>query len=127
MQVRGGPAGTVRHLVQLPGPRSVVLGVLDPHAGGFGGAQRVDSQQVGQGAMVHGERLGDLEEPDQLETVQSLGARLVRVDLGQPAYTAGSAGIRPSMWAKRKKPGSACIIVLTEETCKPSSPSCRMY
>ena len=34
--------------------------------------------------MVDGEGLGDLEEPDQLEPVQALGARLVAVDLGEP-------------------------------------------
>ena len=33
--------------------------------------------------MVHGQGLGDLEEPDQLEPVQALGAGLVAVDLRQ--------------------------------------------
>ena len=46
------------------------------------GAQRVDAEQVGQGAVVHADGLGDLEEPDQLEAVQALGARLVLVDFG---------------------------------------------
>ena len=32
---------------------------------------------------MNGDRLGDLEEPDQLEAVQTLGPRLVAVDLGQ--------------------------------------------
>ena len=58
------------------------LVVLDPDGRGFGGAQGVDAEQVGQGAVVHGEGLGDLEEPDQLEPVQTLGARLIGVDLG---------------------------------------------
>jgi hypothetical protein len=34
--------------------------------------------------VVDGQGLGDLEEPDQLEPVQSLGAGLVAVDLRQP-------------------------------------------
>ncbi len=38
--------------------------VLDPHPGSFRGAQRVDAQQEGQGAVVHGEGLGDLQEPE---------------------------------------------------------------
>ena len=39
--------------------------------------------------MVDGEGLGDLEEPDQLEPVQALGAGLVPVDLGQPGIDGG--------------------------------------
>ncbi len=34
--------------------------------------------------MVDGQALGDLEEPDQLEPVQALGAGLVAVNLWQP-------------------------------------------
>ena len=34
--------------------------------------------------MVDGQGLGDLQEPDQLEPVQALGAGLVAVDLRQP-------------------------------------------
>jgi hypothetical protein len=55
--------------------------VLDPYCGCFGGAQGVDPEEVGQGAVVDGQGLGDLKEPDQLEPVQALGAGLVAVDL----------------------------------------------
>ena len=58
--------------------------VLDPHGRCFGGAERVDAEQVGEGAVVDGDGLRDLEEPDELEPVQSLGAGLVAVDLGEP-------------------------------------------
>jgi len=34
--------------------------------------------------VVHGEGLGDLEEPDQLEPVQALGAGLIAMNPGQP-------------------------------------------
>jgi hypothetical protein len=57
--------------------------VLDPDGGRLGGAQRVDAEQVGQGAMVDADGLGDLEESDQLEPVQALGAGLVAVDFGE--------------------------------------------
>jgi hypothetical protein len=103
-----------------------VLVVLDPDRGGLGGAQGVAAQQVGQGTVVDGDGLGDLEEPDQLEPVQTLGAGLVGLDPGSRAYTAGSLGIRPSMWANRKNPRTACIEVLTLEAIKPAWPRCRM-
>ena len=48
--------------------------VLDPHRGGFGGAQGVDAAQVRERAVVHGQGLRDLEESDQLEPIQTLGA-----------------------------------------------------
>jgi len=57
--------------------------VLDPDGGRLGGSQRVDAEQVGQGAMVDADGLGDLEESDQLEPVQALGAGLVAVDRGE--------------------------------------------
>jgi hypothetical protein len=59
--------------------------VLDSHRCSFGGTQCVDAEQVGQRAVVHGDGLCDLEEPDQLEPVQALGTCLVLVDLGQPS------------------------------------------
>lgn len=58
--------------------------VLDPHRCRLGGAQGVDPEQVGQRTVVDGDRLGDLEEADQLQPVQALGARLVPVDLREP-------------------------------------------
>lgn len=45
---------------------------------------------------------------------------------GSRAYTAGSAGISPSMWANRKNPRTPCIIVVTDETRSPLSPRWRM-
>ena len=57
-----------------------LLVVLDPDGGGFGGAQGVDSEEERQGAVVHGEGLGDLEEPGQFEPVEALGAGLIGVD-----------------------------------------------
>lgn len=42
------------------------------------------AEQVGQGAVVNGEGLSDLKEPDELKSVQSLGSGLVAVDLREP-------------------------------------------
>lgn len=47
--------------------------VLDADSGGLGGAQGVDAEQERQRAVVDGDGLGDLEEPDQFEPVESLG------------------------------------------------------
>jgi hypothetical protein len=54
--------------------------VLDPHGCGFGGSEGVDGEQVGQGPVVNGEGLSDLEEPDEFEPVHSLGPGLVAVN-----------------------------------------------
>ena len=87
-------AGLVALANQVQDPVSAerLAVVLDPHRRGFGGAQGVDAEQVGQGAVVHGDGLGDLEEPDQLEAVQALGARLILVDLGEPGVDGRVAG-----------------------------------
>lgn len=69
---------------------------------------------------------GDLQEPDQLEPVQALGAGLVGVHLGEAGVDGGSAVISPSMWANRKKPRTACIMVFTEESRSPDSCRRRM-
>jgi hypothetical protein len=58
--------------------------VLDPHGGGFGCSEGVDAEQVSQGSVVNGEGLSDLEEPDEFESVESLGSGLVAVDLREP-------------------------------------------
>ena len=58
--------------------------VLDSHRSGLGGPQGVDAEQVRQCAVVDGDGLGDLQEPDQLQPVQTLGAGLVALDLRQP-------------------------------------------
>src|SRR5674476_1238181 len=44
----------------------------------------INALQIREGAVLDGQGLGDLEEPDQFEPVQSLGAGLVAVDLRQP-------------------------------------------
>lgn len=62
------------------GPLGVVL---DPN-GCLRGPQGVDPGQVGQCPVVDADGLGDLEEPDQLESIQALGPRLITVDLGEP-------------------------------------------
>ena len=69
--------------------------VFDPHRWRFGGAQGFDAQQVGRRAVVNRDRLGYLEEPDQLEPVQALGAGLVAVDLRQPAVDGRVRGDDP--------------------------------
>ncbi|MEJ7742824.1 MAG: hypothetical protein WKF73_09900 [Nocardioidaceae bacterium] len=98
--------------MQNPVPAQRLGVVLDPNRSGFGGAQRVDAEQVRQGAVVNGDGLGDLEEPDQLEPVQPLGAGLVGVDLREPGVdgrvgrdecrrcgrTGRSRGRRASSW-----------------------------
>lgn len=70
--------------------------------------------------------LGYLEEPDQLEPIQALGAGLIAVDFRQPGVDRGSEGTRPSMWAQRNSPRTPCIIVTTEESISPDSASWRM-
>jgi hypothetical protein len=67
--------------VQYPVPAERVAVVLDPDRGSLGGPEGVDAEQVGQGAVVHADGLRDLQEPDQLEPVQSVGAGLIGVDL----------------------------------------------
>jgi hypothetical protein len=47
------------------------LVILDTHGGGFGGTDGVNAEQVGQRTAVHGQALGELEEPDQLEPAQA--------------------------------------------------------
>jgi hypothetical protein len=103
------------------------LVVLDPHRGGLGRAEGVDAEQVGQRAVVPGDGLGDLEEPDELEAVQPLGAGLIAVDPGQPDVDgAGRRGSGPSTWANRKNPRRPCIIVQIEESLSPQSRRRRM-
>ena len=91
----GGGLVALADQVQDPVAAQGLGVVLDPDRGGLGGAQGVDAEQVGQGAVVDGDGLGDLEEPDQLEPVQALGAGLVGVDLGQPCVDGGVGGDQP--------------------------------
>ena len=52
-------------------PTQRLLVVLDPDRCRLGSSQRVDAERVGQSAVVNGDGLGDLEEPDQLEPIQT--------------------------------------------------------
>ena len=63
--------------------------------------------------------LGNLEEADQLATVQALGACLVLVDLRQARVDRRVGRVGPSMWANRKNPRTPCLIVLTEDGIRP--------
>ena len=58
--------------------------VLNPYGSRLRGAQGVDAEQVGQRAMVDGDGLGDLEEPDEFQSVETLRAGLVAMNLGEP-------------------------------------------
>jgi hypothetical protein len=48
-------------------------------------APGADAEQVGQGAVVHGDGLGDPQEPDQLEAVKALVRDFILVDPEKPA------------------------------------------
>ena len=52
-------------------------------------------EQVRQRAVVDGDGLGDLQEPDQLEPVQPLGAGLVALHLRQPRVDRRVGGDQP--------------------------------
>ncbi len=62
---QGGGLAAVADQVEDAVPAQGFGVVLDPHHGGFGGAMRVDAEQIRQGAVVDGQCLGDLEEPDE--------------------------------------------------------------
>ena len=125
-QRHGGRLVALADQVQHPIAAQGVGVVLDPHSCRLAGPQRIDPQQVRQGTVIDGEGLGDLQEPDELQPVQSLGAGLVAVIFGSRAYTAGSEPIG----RRCERSGSsrtACIIVFTEESIRPGSPRSRMY
>jgi len=48
-----------------------------------------DTEQERQRAMVHGNGLSNLQEPDELEPVQPLSARLIGLDLWEPHVDRG--------------------------------------
>ena len=75
--------------------------------------------------MVHREGLGDVEEADELEPVESLGAGLVGVDLWESGVERGRrrSGRR---YADRTNPRTACNMVLIEESRNPASFSWRV-
>ena len=63
--------------------------------------------------MVDGRGLGDLEEPDQLEPVQALGAGLVAVDLRQPRVNRRVGADEAVDVGEAEVPADGGIIVLT--------------
>ena len=63
--------------------------VLDPHGSSLRGPQGVDPKQVGQRTVMDCDVLRDLQEPDQFQTVQSLGTGLVAVDSRSPRMHGG--------------------------------------
>ena len=88
-QRHGGGLVALADQVQHPVAAQRLGVILDPDGSRLGGAQRVDAEQVGQGAMVDADGLGDLEEPDQLEPVQALGTGLVAVHPGKACVDGG--------------------------------------
>jgi hypothetical protein len=93
--------------VQHPVPAQRLLVVLDPHRRGLGGTQGVDAEQVGERAVMDGDGLGDLKEPDQLEPVQPLDAGLIGVDPGQPDVHRGVGGDEAVDVGKPEEPADA--------------------
>jgi hypothetical protein len=88
-QGHGGGLVALADDVQNPVAAQRVGVVLDAHRGGFRGAQGVDAEQEREGAVVDGDGLGDLQEPNQLQPVQALGAGLVAVDPRQAGVHGG--------------------------------------
>jgi hypothetical protein len=86
---------------------------------------RVELGGVGQSAVVDGDGLGDLEEANWLEPVEALGRGLVAVRLGQPRADGGVGRVIASVWAHRKQPRPACILVSVEDAMSPASPRSR--
>lgn len=56
--------------------------VLDPDRCRLLGSQGVDAEQIGEGAVMDGDRLGDLKESNELEPVEPLGTRFIAMHLG---------------------------------------------
>jgi hypothetical protein len=85
----GGGLVALAHQAQHPVAAQGLGVVLDPYRRGLRRPKRVDPEEVGQGAVVDADGRGDLEKPDQLVTIQSLGAGLVAVNLRQPRVDGG--------------------------------------
>ena len=60
--------------MQYAVPAQEVGVVPDAHRSRLRGSQGVDPEQVGQCAVVDSDGLGDLQKPDQFQSVQTLGA-----------------------------------------------------
>jgi hypothetical protein len=86
------------------------------------GGACVDAEQVGQGAVVDAAGLSDLEEPVSSSRSRP-GAGLIAMDLRRTGIDGRVGTDGPSMWANRKNPRTACIIVLTDEAINPALPS----
>ena len=101
--------------------------VLDPHRRSLGCAQGVDAEQVREGAVVDTERLGHLEEPDQLEPVQALGAGLVTMDLRQPCVDGGVGRDEAVDVREPEEPSDRVHHGDDRGVHQPGRPSWRMY
>ena len=69
--------------------------------------------------MVHADGLGDLQEPDQLQPIQALGAGPVSVDLGQPSVNGRVGGDQTVDVGEPKEARTPCILVLMEDGISP--------
>jgi len=88
----GGGLVALADQVEHPVSAQGVGVVLDPHGCRLGRAPRVDADQVGECAVVDADGLGDLQEPDQLKPVQSLGAGLIGSPSGPARRPPGPMG-----------------------------------
>jgi hypothetical protein len=75
---------------------------------------------------VNGEGLSDLQKPDELEPVQPLGSRLVGVNLRKSCVDGWLGNDEAVDVREPKEPRTPCIIMTTEESIIPESPSLRM-
>ena len=76
--------------------------------------------------MVDGEGLGSLEEPDELETVQAMGAGFVAVDLREPWRRPRVEDDKTVDVGVPEEPADGMHHRDTEESISPVSPSWRM-
>lgn len=78
--------------------------VLDRTAAAWEARRALMPRRKASGLLVDRDGLRHSQGPDQLEPFQALGAGFVLPPKGSRAYTAGSAGMSPSMCAIRKNP-----------------------
>ena len=81
--------------------------VLDPDRGCLRRPEGVDAEEVGQGAVVDGDGLRDLQEAGQLESVQTLGSGLVAVHLREARVHGGVGGDVPDDVGEPEEPADA--------------------
>ena len=88
-QRHGGRSGALADQVQDTVTAQCLGVVLDPDRGGLRRAEDVDAEKIRQRAGVPAQRLGNLQEPDQLKPIEALSAGLIGVDLRQPGVGPG--------------------------------------